>query len=250
MKEINPENGFTRIPQHIAIIMDGNGRWAERRHQPRIAGHRAGTENLRRIIKACVEFSVPYLTVYAFSTENWKRPQDEVEGLLNILSEMLEKELDELHKQGVKLVHMGRLEQLREPLQSKVKSAMDLTKDNQQLTLCIAWNYGGRDEIVHAVQKILREKISPEEVTEKVFSEHLYTAGIPYPDLVIRTSGEMRTSNFMLWQSAYSEWFFTPVLWPDFDKEELRKAIIDFGKRERRFGSRPNVEGSEYNRAE
>ena len=238
MPKNKPLPHLQRIPRHIAIIMDGNGRWAEQRHLPRIAGHRAGTENLRRIIEACVEFGVQYLTIYAFSTENWKRPQDEVDGLMQILAESIEKELVKLHKQGTRLIHIGRLEQLKDPLRQKVLDAVHITRENKRLTLCIAWNYGGRDEIVHAVQKMLMDGVKAEKVNEDLINHYLYTDGIPDPDLVIRTSGEMRTSNFLLWQSAYAEWYFTPVLWPDFNKEELRKAILDYGARERRFGSR------------
>jgi len=236
---------FEKLPVHIAIIMDGNGRWAAARHLPRMAGHRAGTENLRHIIRACVEFGVQYLTIYAFSTENWKRPQDEVSGLMQILSESLERELGELHKLGVRINHIGRLEQLDERLREKIGDAIKLTQINNQLTFNIAWNYGGRDEIVYAVQQILKEKILPEEITEDLISSHLFTRNIPDPDLVIRTSGEQRTSNFLVWQSAYAEWYFTPILWPDFGKEALRDAIEDFGKRSRRFGGRSTAEEQE-----
>ena len=225
-------------PQHIAIIMDGNGRWAEKHFLPRLAGHQAGTENLREIIKACVEFGVKYLTVYAFSTENWKRSPDEVSGLLKILAESLEKELGELHKQGVQLRHIGRLERLNAELSKKIREAMELTKNNQRLVLNIAWNYGGRDEIVYAVEQVVKEGIKSNEVNEETISRHLFTANLPDPDLVIRTSGEMRTSNFLLWQTAYSEWYFTPILWPDFKKPELEKAIEAYNQRERRFGGR------------
>jgi undecaprenyl diphosphate synthase len=238
MPKKTPAEEFPRIPTHIAIIMDGNGRWAEKRHLPHLAGHRSGTENLRQIIKACVEFGVKYLTIYAFSTENWRRPADEVNGLMQILAEAIEKELDELHKQGTQLRHIGRLEQLNLALRQKVQSAMQLTKNNQRLILTIAWNYGGRDEIIYAIENILKEGLKPAQLNEHVIDQHLFTADLPDPDLVIRTSGEMRTSNFLLWQTAYSEWYFTPVLWPDFNKEELSKAIIDYGKRERRFGGR------------
>ena len=225
-------------PQHIAIIMDGNGRWAEKHFLPRLAGHQAGTENLREIIKACVEFGVKYLTVYAFSTENWKRSPDEVSGLLKILAESLEKELGELHKQGVQLRHIGRLERLNAELSKKIREAMELTKNNQRLVLNIAWNYGGRDEIVYAVEQVVKEGIKSNEVNEETISRHLFTANLPDPDLVIRTSGEMRTSNFLPWQTAYSEWYFTPILWPDFKKPELEKAIEAYNQRERRFGGR------------
>jgi len=236
---------FKRIPNHIAIIMDGNGRWAEKRHLPRMAGHRAGTENLRTIIKACVEFGVKYLTVYAFSTENWKRPRDEVDGLMGILADVLEKELAELHQQGVCLRHIGRLERLDSQIQEKVKAAMQLTKNNGTLVMNIAWNYGGRDEIIYAVQKIIEARIPAESVTEELFSEYLFTHQSPDPDLVIRTSGETRTSNYLIWQSAYSEWYFTPELWPDFGRDQLMQAIIDFGNRERRYGGRKKDDASQ-----
>jgi len=229
---------FKKLPTHIAIIMDGNGRWAEKRRLPRMAGHRAGTENLRAIIRACAEFGVKYLTVYAFSTENWKRPKDEVDGLMSILADVLEKELAELHEQGVCLRHIGRLEGLDPSVRDKIIAAMEMTKDNQRLVMNIAWNYGGRDEIIHAAQALITEGIKPEEVTEEVFASHLFTHGSPDPDLVIRTSGEQRTSNYLIWQSAYSEWYFTPILWPDFGRDQLREAIIEYGDRERRYGGR------------
>jgi len=233
---------FERLPKHIAIIMDGNGRWAKKRHLPRMSGHRAGTENLRTIIKACVEFDIKYLTVYAFSTENWKRPEDEVNGLMDILADALEKELEELHKQGVCLRHIGRLERLDPAIRRKIKAAIDMTKNNKRLTMNIAWNYGGRDEIIAAVQRLLQEGISEDEVSEALFEKHLFTYPSPDPDLIIRTSGEQRISNFLLWQGAYSEWYFTPTLWPDFDREQLMKAINAYGERSRRFGGRKKEE--------
>ena len=229
---------FDKLPTHIAIIMDGNGRWAKKRHLPRMAGHRAGTENLRNIIKACVEFGVKYLTVYAFSTENWKRSRDEVDGLLQILANVLEKETEELHQQGVCLQHIGRLEKLDPNIQQKINSAIQITKNNDRLIMNIAWNYGGRDEIIYAVQHMIEERIKTDEINEEIFSKFLFTHQSPDPDLVIRTSGEMRTSNFLIWQSAYSEWYFTPILWPDFGRDQLIEAIIDFGNRERRYGGR------------
>ncbi|HQL39852.1 MAG TPA: polyprenyl diphosphate synthase, partial [Anaerolineaceae bacterium] len=179
-------------PGHIAIIMDGNGRWAAKRGLPRLAGHRAGTENLRRVIRAAVKFGIPYLTIYAFSTENWGRPTDEVQGLMHILEDVIDKELTELHEQGVRLRHIGRLEQLPGALREKVERAMEITRDNSRLTLCIAWNYGGRDEIVHAIQHMLQDGIQPAEVNEALISQYLFTAGVPDPDMIIRTSGEMR----------------------------------------------------------
>lgn len=225
-----------KIPNHIAVIMDGNGRWAAARGMPRMVGHRAGTENLRRIITACVEFGVKYLTIYAFSTENWGRPQEEVDGLMNILAQVIEQELAELHQEGVQLRHIGRLERLEPSLRQKVEAAVEMTRDNQRLVLSVAWNYGGRDEIVCAIRDIIRAGVPAEAVTEETVSQHLFTAGIPDPDLIIRTSGEMRISNFLIWQAAYAEWYVTPTLWPDFDKEALRSALEDYSKRDRRFG--------------
>lgn len=225
-----------KVPEHVAIIMDGNGRWAKQRGLPRLAGHRAGTENLRRIIEACVEFGVKYLTIYAFSTENWGRPEDEVSGLMGIFDEVFERELTELHKQGAKLNHIGRLDEVRESLRKKVINGMELTKDNKRLVLNVAFNYGGRDEVVQAVKNIIKDGIKPDEVNEETIADHLYTAGMPDPDLVIRTSGEQRISNFLIWQAAYAEWVFPETLWPDFGREELLAAIQEFGKRERRYG--------------
>ncbi len=234
----NPsENKLEIVPQHIAIIMDGNGRWAKKRGLPRLAGHRAGTENLRRVIRACVEFNVKYLTIYAFSTENWGRPVDEVEGLMHILEEVIDKELDELNKEGVQLKHIGRLDQLSPNLRNKVEKSIEVTKNNERITVCIAWNYGGRDEIVCAIKKMMTQGIKPEEVTDTLVSQFLFTSGIPDPDLIIRTSGEMRISNFLIWQGSYSEWYVTQTLWPDFNKSELHKALIAYNKRDRRYGT-------------
>ena len=233
----NPsENKLEIVPQHIAIIMDGNGRWAKKRGLPRLAGHRAGTENLRRVIRACVEFNVKYLTIYAFSTENWGRPVDEVEGLMHILEEVIDKELDELHQEGVQLKHIGRLDQLPPNLCNKVEKSIEVTKNNDRITVCIAWNYGGRDEIICAIKKMMTEGVKPEEVTDSLVSQYLFTSGIPDPDLIIRTSGEMRISNFLIWQGSYSEWYVTQTLWPDFNKAELHKALTAFNKRDRRYG--------------
>jgi len=226
-----------QVPQHVAIIMDGNGRWAIKRGLPRLAGHKAGTDNLRRIIEASVEFGVKYLTIYAFSTENWGRPSEEVEGLLRILENVIDRELNELNKQGVQVKHIGRLERLSPQLQKKVINAMEITGDNDRLILCVAWNYGGRDEIVCAIQHMLKDGINPDDVTPELVSKYLFTAGIPDPDLVIRTSGELRISNFLIWQTAYSEWYITPTFWPDFGKEEYHRALEEFGQRDRRYGA-------------
>jgi undecaprenyl diphosphate synthase len=230
-----------RIPAHVAIIMDGNGRWAKARGLPRLAGHRAGVDNLRRVLEAAVEFGIRHLTIYAFSTENWARPPDEVRGLLNILDEVIDRELAQLHKNGVCLRHIGRLERLDPALQEKVQQAVALTRDNTKLVLNIAWNYGGRDEIVHALQQILRQGYAPEAVDEALIARHLFTAGSPDPDLVVRTSGELRTSNFLIWQAAYAEWYVTPTLWPDFGRDDLLAALVEFGRRERRFGGVPEA---------
>jgi undecaprenyl diphosphate synthase len=233
------------VPNHIAIIMDGNGRWAKARLLPRMAGHQAGAENLRKVINACVDFGVKFLTIYAFSTENWKRPTDEVQGLMKIFADMLEKEVPELNEKGVQIRHLGSLKELNPALQQKLQDSIELTKDNTTLILSIALNYGGQDEIVHAVQEIIREGTPADAVTGATIREHLYTGAIPDPDLVIRTSGEMRTSNFLVWQSAYSEWIFTKTFWPDFDKETLRDAILEYGTRSRRFGGRTEDEKKE-----
>lgn len=230
------ERKLTRVPQHVAIIMDGNGRWAKARGLPRLAGHRAGTENLRPILEASAEFGIKILTIWAFSTENWGRPDEEVKGLLRILQQMLGREVKELHKQGVQLRHVGRLDRLPERLQKQVREAVELTKDNNRITLNVAFDYGGRAEIVQAVQRIIREGIPAEAVDEEMVSRYLYTAGQPDPDLIIRTSGELRTSGFMLWQSAYSEYYITPTFWPDFDREELYQALLAYCQRDRRFG--------------
>ena len=225
-----------KTPQHVAMIMDGNGRWALSRGLPRLAGHRAGTENLRRIIRASVEFGVKYLTIYAFSTENWRRPPAEVQGLMHIVEDVIDRELNELNEEGVQLRHLGRLEKLASKLRKKVLSAVELTKNNERLILNIAFNYGGRDEIIYAIQNIIRDGVSADDVNIEMMESYLFTAGIPDPDLIIRTSGELRTSNFLIWQSAYSEWYVTPTYWPDFGSEEYAKALETYAQRDRRFG--------------
>jgi undecaprenyl diphosphate synthase len=219
--------------------MDGNGRWALSRGLPRLAGHRAGTENLRRVIEACIEFGIEYLTIYAFSTENWGRPLEEVRGLMRILEDVIDRELRELHDQGVQLRHIGRLDRLKPKLRQKVLDAIEYTKGNDRLVLNVAFNYGGRDEIVCAIQAMIRAGVKAEDVTDELVSEYLFTAGEPDPDLIIRTSGELRGSNFLIWQGAYSEWYFTPTYWPDFDKDALRLALEEFISRERRYGLAP-----------
>ena len=225
-----------QVPAHVAIIMDGNGRWAKERGLPRVAGHRAGTENIRRILEACVEFGVKILTIYAFSTENWGRPEDEVKSLMRLFGEVIDRETRTLDKQGIRLHHVGSLEGISEKLKEKTLKAIEVTKHNKRLVLNVAFNYGGRAEIVEAVRKIVAEELAPEGVTEEVLSDHLYTAGQRDPDLIIRTAGEMRLSNFLTWQSAYSEYYSTPVYWPAFDKEEFYKALLAYSQRDRRYG--------------
>jgi undecaprenyl diphosphate synthase len=225
------------------MIMDGNGRWALSRGLPRLAGHKAGTENLRRIIRSTVEFGIKYLTIYAFSTENWGRPPDEVKGLMYILQDVIDHELNELHKEGVQLRHIGRLEKLNPRIQKKVLKAIELTRNNDRLILNVAFNYSGRDEIVYAIQQIINAGISSKDVTDEMVNKYLFTAGIPDPDLIIRTSGELRLSNFLIWQGAYSEWYISSKYWPDFDKEEYRRALESFASRDRRYGK---VTSKEY----
>jgi undecaprenyl diphosphate synthase len=224
------------IPTHVAIIMDGNGRWARKRGLPRQAGHRAGVENLRRVIDACVEFDIKILTIYAFSTENWGRPETEVRGLMRIFHRVLDQELEELHAQGVCLHHLGDLEGIGEDLQNKVLRAIEMTKNNKRLILNVAFNYGGRAEILHAVKQMLADGISPDDLTEDLFSSYLFTNGLPDPDLVIRTSGELRVSNFLIWQAAYAEFHSPPEYWPDFGRKELYEALVAYSERDRRFG--------------
>jgi len=228
---------LSNLPTHVGIIMDGNGRWARARGLPRLAGHRAGVENLRRVLRAAVDFGIPILTLYAFSTENWKRPEAEVHGLLHLLREGLAKEVGELHKNGVQLRHLGDLSALPGDLQHRVQDALELTRHNTALIANIAFNYGGRMELVEAMRAIAREGLRPEEITEEVISNHLFTAGLPDPDLIIRTSGEFRISNFLIWQGAYAEYYIPSVYWPDFDKDEFYKALQSFSQRERRYGA-------------
>ncbi len=226
----------TQVPYHLAIIMDGNGRWAKARGLPRLAGHRAGTENLRRILRACVRRGVKILTLYAFSTENWGRPAEEVRGLMTILEQVIEHELKELHAEGVRINHIGRQAGISARLQKKIKQAVDLTRANTVLTLNVALNYGGRQEIIDAVRRIIQDGIPPDQIDDALMSRYLYTAGQPDPDLIVRTSGEMRVSNFLIWQGAYAELYVTPTYWPDFDEHELELALDHYASRERRFG--------------
>jgi len=224
------------FPNHIAIIMDGNGRWAQRHRLPRLEGHRAGIKAARRTVEYLAERGLRFLTLFAFSTENWSRPRREVRGLLHLLEEALDRELRNLEARGVRLRHLGKLDGVPRRLQRKIHQALELTADNRGMTLCLAFNYGGRAEILEATRRIVKDGVRPEEISEDLFGRYLYTAGLPEVDLVIRTSGELRLSNFLLWQTAYSEFYFTPTLWPDFGAEDIERALLSFSQRERRFG--------------
>ena len=224
------------VPRHVAIIMDGNGRWATSRGMSRSEGHRAGTENVRRAIEAFAQEGVEYLTLYAFSTENWARPSEEVEALISLIHEVIGPESENLHDMGVRIRHIGSLGRLSDELRCAIEESVELTENNDRLTLCVAFNYGARAEILEAVRRIVREGVDAESVDEQTFAARLHTAGVPDPDLIIRTAGEMRLSNFLLWQSAYAEFYSTPVLWPDFDSVEVGKAIEAYRRRRRKFG--------------
>ncbi len=227
---------ISRLPNHIAFIMDGNGRWAEKRGLPRLEGHSAGLEATRSVVEHLGEYHIKYVTLYSFSTENWNRPKDEVGGLLNLLEKSIEKEAKELHKRGVKIRHLGHLERLPQNLRQAIENAIELTRNNTEMTLSLAFDYGGRLEILDAVRSIITDEVPPQDIDEKLFNSYLYTADLPNVDLVVRTGGDLRISNFLLWQSAYSEYYFTSVLWPDFNTQELDKALIAYSQRQRRFG--------------
>jgi undecaprenyl diphosphate synthase len=228
--------GGRAIPRHIAIIMDGNGRWATKRHVPRSLGHRAGVDALRRTVELCNDYHVPMLTVYAFSTENWGRPPAEVEALMGLLWETIRSDLERLHHNGVRLRHIGRFEGLSADIQRAIRHMEDLTKDNTALTLNVCFNYGGRAEIVDAVRAIVADAIPADQITEELIERYLYTSGLPDPDLVIRTAGEMRLSNYLIWQVAYAEYYSTPTLWPDFGHDDFVAALDAYSQRKRRFG--------------
>ena len=223
-------------PRHIAIIMDGNGRWASRRHLPRSVGHRAGVEALRRVVQLANDYHVAMISVYAFSTENWGRPQEEVDALMGLMWETIRTDVDRLHRNGVRLRHIGRLEGLSQDVQDAIHWMEDLTRDNDKLALNVCFNYGGRAEIVDAVRAIVAAGTPAEQVTEELIERHLYTHGLPDPDLVIRTAGEMRLSNYLIWQVAYAEYYSTPTLWPDFGHDDFVAALDAYASRKRRFG--------------
>ena len=223
-------------PQHVAIIMDGNGRWARKRVLPRLAGHKAGGENIHTVAKIFAGYGIKYLTLYAFSTENWNRPRAEVAGLLNLLARKIGQETQAFHQENIRLVHLGRRDRLSQKLKEKVQAAVALTKNNTWLTLCLAFDYGGRDEIVQATRHIASAGIPGDNIYESTLAQYLYSPDIPDPDLIIRTGGESRLSNFLLWQAAYSELYFTPILWPDFGLKEVDEALSEYKRRQRRFG--------------
>lgn len=224
------------LPDHVAIIMDGNGRWAERRGFPRSAGHQAGFDRVRSVIKAVLSRNINYLTVYSFSTENWNRPEDEVQGIIRLLVDNIDREASDLHKQGVKMLHLGRLNELSSEVQDAVVRACELTRNNKRMVFSFAFNYGGRAEILDAARSLIQTGTPESDLNESIFARHLYTAELPDVDLVIRTGGEYRISNFLLWQAAYAEYYFTKVLWPDFTPKQVDRALAAYSLRNRRFG--------------
>ena len=226
-----------KTPAHVAIIMDGNGRWATRQGLPRLVGHREGVDNIHRILDSLTSYSVKHVTLYAFSTENWARPEDEVSGLMAILQEVIYQETEALHEKKVRIRQIGRRDRLSPQLLDAVNYAQNLTENNASINLNVALDYGGRDEILEAIKRVIREGICPDDLDEKVFSRYLYTEDLPDPDLIIRTAGESRLSNFLIWQSAYSEYFTTSSLWPDLGEEEIAEAMEAFSQRQRRFGA-------------
>jgi len=227
---------ISSLPTHVAIVPDGNGRWAEKRGLPRLSGHREGVLNMVRIIQYISEYPIKYVTFYGFSTENWNRPEAEVKGLFKLVEHFVDEQLHKIHEKNIRILHIGRLEGLPDSLQNKIQQAVSLTANNTGLTLGIAWNYGGRAEIVDAVTKLMADPNRPQQLDEKSFARYLYTGDMPDVDLLIRTANEMRLSNFLLWQTAYSEYHFTDVLWPDFGKKDIDAALLDYSKRNRRFG--------------
>ncbi|MDA1256667.1 MAG: polyprenyl diphosphate synthase [Chloroflexi bacterium] len=229
-------DGDPGVPGHVAIIMDGNGRWASTRSQPRTEGHRAGTANVRSVISRLAERGVRYATLFAFSTENWSRPGDEVSALLMLLRDVIRSEAEELHRNGVRILHIGRLDRLPEDLKREIVDAVELTRDNTRLVLTVAFDYGGRADIVSAIKKIVTEGVSPDAIDDQLIASYLSTGDTPDPDLVVRTGGEFRISNFLLWQTAYAEFYSTPVQWPDFDGDEVDRALEAYRHRQRRFG--------------
>ena len=240
MENLFYDINLDKVPAHIAIIMDGNGRWAKSRFMPRTYGHKVGVETIRKVVKECSRLGVRYLTLYAFSTENWKRPKDEVSALMGLLVKYLRNELEELHKNNVKILTIGDISKLPQACIEELDHAKEKTKDNRGLVMSLALNYGGRNDLINAVKNISQEvvdgKISVDDIGDDLISSHLSTKESPDPDLVVRTSGEQRLSNFLLWELAYSEFYFADIHWPDFDEKELQKAIFAYQSRDRRFG--------------
>ena len=227
---------IAHLPNHVAIVPDGNGRWAKERGLSRLEGHYAGAENMRRTVEYLNQYPIKHVTLYGFSTENWSRPEDEVQGLFYLLEKFMDKYASKFHKMGIKFRHLGRLGELPPSLQLAVNRVVELTKNNTGMMLSIAFNYGGRTEILDAIRRIVAEGIPPQNIDEKLFNSYLDTAGLPEVDLLIRTADELRLSNFLIWQTAYSEYYFTKVLWPEFDKKEIDKALLSYSQRQRRFG--------------
>jgi undecaprenyl diphosphate synthase len=225
-----------KLPTHLAIVPDGNGRWAEQRGLPRLEGHHAGAENMLRMVEYLNEYPISHVTLYGFSTENWGRPREEVDGLFELLADFIDRCLDYINEKNIKLRHLGRVQQLPQALRDSIARAVGVTKNNSRMTLNVAFNYGGRAEIVDAARRLVADGVRPEDIDETLFESYLYTAGIPPVDLLIRTGDEVRFSNFLIWQTAYSEYYLTDVLWPDFSKEDAKKALIAYGQRKRRFG--------------
>ena len=236
MASASKTNKFPLLPNHIAIVPDGNGRWAERRGLPRLHGHQVGAENMHRMVGYLNEYPIKYVTLYGFSTENWTRPEEEVNGLFHILADFIRDTAEDIHQKGVKLRHLGRLRELPEYLQESINNAIELTKNNTGMILSIAFNYGARAEILDAVKNIVTGGIAPQDITEELFDRYLYTTGLPNVDLLIRTGDELRLSNFLIWQTTYSEYHFTKVLWPDFGKKDIERALLSYSRRQRRFG--------------
>jgi undecaprenyl diphosphate synthase len=224
------------LPKHVAIIMDGNGRWASRRGLPRAFGHQAGFDRIRQVIKTFLKHEIKYLTVFSFSTENWNRPPEEVREILNLLVNNIDHEAAILHREGVQMLHIGRSQELSAEVRDAIERACFLTRRNTRMVFSFAFNYGGRMEIVDAVRRIMAEKIPPDQVNEELFRRYLYAGELPDVDLLIRTSGELRTSNFLLWQAAYAEYYFTKILWPDFTPKQVERALAAYAQRQRRFG--------------
>ena len=228
--------GKNKDPRHVAIIMDGNGRWATHRGLTRSAGHEKGTLNIQNVLRAFSDRGVAFVTLYAFSTENWNRPQNEVDNLMSLTVSSISKQLDQLNSEGIKITHLGGKSSLPIEVKKAIEECENLTSSNEKMVLNIAFNYGGRTEILKAVKQLLKENQNPEAITENDISSRLYTKGIPDPDMIIRTAGEMRLSNFLIWQSAYSEYYSTKTLWPDFDESDVAEALDEYSKRTRKFG--------------